>query len=273
MTKKLLTGDDAVTALSTAVLIPPPRPVNFSEGATADLRDAMARFSAAKDHGPRRAAVMQSVGSIDLELVEQTSAELMTERLNGALDVVAAGWEIPTFTLATVFGFADQRQQIRDDVEAVARVIGRGEASNPEADAATTRLLGLFGDHEDPVAPVSILYQNFDATGALLPTMVLAAFASTGPPAHGSTVRVAEESVLIGEHTIAPGEAVQIDLEGIRWGAGPHKCPGEAVANAIVAGAVRAVIENRYMLRSSQVEVDSRNVPIRFEIYPATGRG
>ncbi len=267
MTNKVLTDDDAVTALSLPEMVPPPRPDNFGAGATADLRDAMARFSNAADHGPRRAAILATLATIDVDVVEQTAAELMTERLGeDDVDIVAAGWEIPSFTLAIVFGLADHKQQIRDDTEAIARVIGRGEASNPNADAATTRLLERFGDHPDPVAPVSILYQNFDATGALLPTTVLAAFAATGPPATGTTVRVAERLTTIGDHSIDTDEAVTIDLEHIRWGAGPHQCPGEALAAAIVNGALRSLIENRYTFRASRVEVDDRHVPTRFEM-------
>lgn len=265
MDLKTLAGDDARDALNTPAMVPPPRPSQFTGGATADLREAMARFSNAADHGERRAAIDEVMATFDLEAVEHAAAEVMADHFDGGdLDVVAAGWTVPSFTLATVFGFGDQRQQIRDDTEAVTRVIGRGEPSNPESDAATERLLALFAQSVEPVAPVSILYQNFDATGALLPNAVRAAFAVTGPPATGHTVRVAEEPLRIGEHELTEGEAVLVDLEHMRWGAGPHACPGQDLATAIVAGAVRAIVDAKYVFEASRVEVDDQNVPVQF---------
>lgn len=271
MDRTTLSDDDAHVALNTPSMAPPARGPQFTKGATADLRDAMARFSNAADHPPRRLAVVAAVDAIDLLNVTNTAAEVMSERLgveggSANVDVIAAGWEVPSYTLATVLGFAERREQIRADAEIIARVIGRNEPSNPAADAATGRLLALFDDHADPVAAVSLLYQNHDASAGLVPRRVMAAFALSESDSAGQTVRVAEEQITIGTHTIESGEAVQIELAGIPYGAGPHRCPGEDLANAIVDGIVAALSRARYRFRASLVEVDAAGSPIRFEM-------
>jgi len=270
MTLNPLTGSDAIEALDAAALAPPRRPPQFADGATAELRDAMARFSNAGDHPARRAALVRTIDTIDLVEVGSIATTVMAERLDGSdVDIVAASWHVPSYALATVLGFGDQREQIRADTEQVARVIGRGEPSTAAADEATLRLLARFGDHPEPVAAVSLLYQNLDATSGLVRTSVLAAYSASTSPSAGRTVRVATAPTTIGDTALAVGDEVIIDLAGLPFGSGPHRCPGEALANAVATGVIRALQESHYTFRASMVDVDPNGVPTRFAMAPA----
>lgn len=48
------------------------------------------------------------------------------------------------------------------------------------------------------------------------------------------------------------------------FGVGPHRCPGEDLANALVAGVIRALSEHNYRFDVSLVQVDANGVPTRF---------
>ena len=231
-------GEAALAALAHRDLVPPTRPPQFTAGATADLRDAMARFSGPADHAGRRQSIVELVASIDLEDVARTSA-----RIAGGMDrdVDTLRWAVPTYTLASVLGLSADREQVRADTEAIARVVGRNGPSSRESDAATERLLAACGHHADPVAAVSILYQNHDATASLIDAEVAAAFKGGGGLVGASTKRVAASSVTVGEVELAAGDEVTIDLTGMPYGSGPHQCPGQQLAEAIARGVVEAL--------------------------------
>lgn len=265
MASPTVTGADAIAALDNPLLVPPPRPPQLADGATADLRESMARFSNPTDHPPRRTALIVARDRIDLAEVERIAAAVMSERLDGTdVDIVAASWQVPSYVLATILGFGEQSEQIRADVEQVARVIGRNEPSGADSDAATERLLAMFGAHPDPVAVVSLLYQNHDATSGLTRTTILSAYTGSPTIIPGKTVRVATSSTTAGQTSIDEGETVAIDLAGMPFGSGPHRCPGEYLATAVATGIRRALVERRYTFRASLVEVDPHGVPIRF---------
>lgn len=234
----MLTGDTAVQALDHPKLVPPPRPPQFGDGATAALRDAMARFSGPDDHAARRQPIIELVASLDLEDVTRTAARIAGELEQ---DVDTLRWAVPTYTLASVLGLGADREQAQADTEAIARVIGRNEPSSAESDAATGRLLAACAHQADPVAAVSILYQNHDATASLIEAEVAAAF-NDGPGLVGAaTKRVATSAVTLDEAQLAAGEEVAIDLTGLPYGSGPHRCPGQQLAEAIARGVVEAL--------------------------------
>ena len=200
---------------------------------------------------------MDCVAALDLAEVTNVAAAITDELLGEAVvDVVALSWAVPTYTLAQVLGVVGDREQVRADTEAIARVIGRNEPSSTGSDAAAQRLLVACAGHEDPVAVASILYQNHDATSGLVRSEAVAAFTDLGPPAPASTRRVATEPVTIGELDLALGGEVVIDLAGMRYGAGPHRCPGEALAVAIASGVIEALQRRGYQCVPNAVEVD-----------------
>ena len=257
-------GETATLALSHPDLVPPPRPVQFTAGATAELRDAMARFSGPADHAPRRAAIVDCVAAIDLAEVTNVAAAITDEHLGDeSVDVVALSWAVPTYTLAQVLGVAGDREAVRADTEAIARVIGRNEPSSAVSDAAAERLLAACAGHDDPVAVASILYQNHDATSGLIRSEAVAAFTARGAPAPASTRRVATAPTTIGELDIAAGSEVVIDLAGMRYGAGPHRCPGEAMAVAIASAVTGALQRCGYQCDPAAVEVDAAGAATR----------
>jgi hypothetical protein len=144
------------------------------------------------------------------------------------------------------------------DVRTVVGVVGRGEPGGPASDRATTRLLDRFRDHPaGGVAAVSVLYQAHDATAALIAAMVVAGQA--GRPrrsAVAGTVRVADGDTTVAGAGVAAGTVVTLDLEAsaLEFGAGPHRCPGRAVAEGLAAGVVDALGESGYRLRADLVE-------------------
>ncbi len=265
----MLTGDSAVEALAHRNLVPPPRPPQFIEGATASLRDAMARFADTDNHGPRRAALVETLAAIDLAEANKIAADVMAAHLDGSsVDIVAASWVVPTYALAAVLGLDDKTsgglEQIRADAETLARVIGRNEPSSSKSDDAAQRMLALFADHDDPVVPVSLLYQNHDAVSGFMRATVHTVYAAAAPTSFGRTTRVATATVTIGDITLDQGEQVIIDLTGMRFGAGPHRCPGEELANALVAGVLKALDDYNYRVAEDGVHLGPDGFPTRF---------
>ncbi len=249
-------------ALSHPKLAPPPRPAHFTDGAAAELRDAMARFASTAEHAERRSVLVDFVDTIDLVEVAQVAAAVTAEHLDGTdVDVAAASWTVPTYTLATVFGMANQREQLRSDAEQLALTIGRNHPPTEQTNAAATRLMTVFAEHADPVVPVSLLYQNHDASSQLMRSAVLAAYTNAAPPGAGRTARVATSNVTVGTATVQPGQLVAIDLDGMPFGAGPHRCPGQELANSLVAGVLRAFNDTGYYV--DQHSSDANGYPTR----------
>lgn len=192
----------------------------------------MARFSGPTEHAARRRSVLELLGTIDLDDVTRTASALVRE-LGGDTDSLR--WSVPTYTLAAVLGATADREQIRADTEAIARVIGRNEPSSAKSDESAERLLAACAHHPEPVAAVSILYQNHDATAGLVQSEMRKSFS----PA--TTRRIATTSMAIGDLELDAGDEVTIALDGIRYGSGPHRCPGQALAEAIASGIIESV--------------------------------
>lgn len=226
------------------------------------LRAAMARFSAPARHPQPRAAVVAAVARVDPDAVGLFAAELAAERLAGdEVDVLQdIGRVVPT--LALLHGLGLTAVVAIDDVESIVRVIGRGEPATFEADSATDRLLAIVGD----VARVSLLYQNFDATAALIACTIAALGTGAAPvPAVPRTRRVALVDTVVDGAPIAAGSelVLEIGAAGLPFGAGPHECPGRVVAEAIVAGVVDAFVASGLQIDPARTEVDPDGRPTR----------
>jgi cytochrome P450 len=233
-----LTGRaDVQAGLEEPALVPPPAPAGIGRGAVARLRAAMARFSGPEDHAGRRAAVMSVIEGFDLDQLRQAAAA----RTAGWSDD-EAGRHVPVAVLASALGVEDgDLDAVVDDVGRVAEVIGRGEDVTAAADDAAERLLARFADHPDggAVAVVSVLYQSYDATAALLAETQRSR--ATGEPRRSAitrTVRTAVGDTEVAGVAIPEGTTVVLGLASadLEFGAGPHACPGQEVAQALVDG-------------------------------------
>lgn len=257
-----VTSVDGVTAvLSSPAFQPPPAPA-ATTGAAAALRSQMARFSSPDDHGPRRAALESTITSLigfpAPEIARnRTLARLTGRRIEAVTDI---GLVVPTDTLALALGMPESDlDAVREDVLALAKVIGRQEAPDETTDGAVTRLLDRFADHPaGAVAPVSLLYQNHDATAALLASALLADhLGAQRRSSLSGTSRVATATVTIAGSDIAAGSLVALDLEstGLEFGSGPHQCPGQSIALGIVAGIRQALSERSYRVIDDLIEL------------------
>ena len=234
---------------------------DMREGATSRLRASMARFSGPLEHADRRRAVVDAIDAIDTEQARRFAAELTASRLTGApLDGIEIAGAVPTEVLASCLGLGAPLEQVVADMLAIVSVIGRGAPSSRESDDATERMLGLGSDQSGGGVPtVSILYQNFDATWSLLTTTLAAA--ATGMPAVAAvprTRRVAGVDVELLRGRVAEGSELVLEIgqAGLPFGAGPHQCPGQALAEAIVAGIVAAIDASPYRVDPSGIVTD-----------------
>lgn len=217
-----------------------------SSGATIELRGRMARFSAHDRHPPRRALVEAAIRQLDVTGAERLARSITCDLTRTGSTVDDISVTAPTATLIALLGLPLDSDRAIRDVEAVVRVIGRGEPADDASDAATDRLLAAAPAASDATAIVSLLYQNFDATAALVRNTIVAGSTGGAPePAVRATRRVALAPTELGGRRVEPGEEVVLEIGtvGLPFGAGPHACPGRELAEAIVRGIVAALDE------------------------------
>ncbi len=266
---------EVVLALNSPNLVPPPCPTNLKTGPTATLRSAMARFSHGDQHEGRRLAIDAAISSVTGFPFKQRSLERTQSFLDALPTTTTAGGDeqpdeatlndiaqiIPTETLADALGVADaDLGEVRRDIGLLAATIGRGAAASEESDCAATRLQDRFASHPGgPVATVSLLYQNHDATAALLIATHESCRTDTARrSALRQTFRVVESETILQltqpedgspdknlpEVIALPvGATVALSLQDLQveFGAGPHHCPGKAMAQEIAAGIIVAL--------------------------------
>ncbi|HEV7760501.1 MAG TPA: hypothetical protein VGO78_15970 [Acidimicrobiales bacterium] len=249
-------------ALADPALVPPAAPPSIGAGPTADLRAAMARFGAGAEHHERRTEVVAAVEAPDPARLRAAAAARTLPRLTGGrIEALAdVGYRVPVPTLAAALGALDADEDadgLTDDVRRVAEVIGRGAPSSAASDGAASRLLDRFAAHPAGAVPlVSVLYQAHDATAALLAaTLVSHHCGMPRRSAIAGTLRTAVADTVVGGTPIAAGTVVALDLDasGLERGAGPHRCPGFDLAQALVAGMVDALGERDYDLLPDEV--------------------
>ncbi|HTH06991.1 MAG TPA: hypothetical protein VL916_14025 [Ilumatobacteraceae bacterium] len=263
----LTEASEIVEALERTDLLPH-RSADPRDGATSRLRAGMARFSGPADHMARRQSVIDAIRAIDAERALVFATERAASRLDGApIDGIEIAGTVPTEAIALCLGLEAPLDHVVADMLAIVRVIGRAAPSTPESDAATERMLALCADHlGGGVATVSVLYQNFDATWSLLTTL-LQACATEVPavPAVPRTRRVATADVGLSTHTIPAGSDVLLEIgqAGLPWGAGPHQCPGQRLAEAIVAGILAAIDAAHYEVEVGGITTDPDGRPTR----------
>ena len=118
-----------------------------------------------------------------------------------------------------------------------------------------------------------MLYQNYDATAALLIETLLARHRHTDRAAAVTrTTRVAVGDTTIDGAPIPAGTLVVLDLAGagLEFGAGEHACPGRQLAEAIVDGIVSAIDAARFEIIDCSSIVDTNGRPVSIMIGAAT---
>ena len=261
----LTDATEIAEALERNELLPHPS-ADQRHGATLRLRRSMARFSGPDDHAARRQAVVDAIRAIDPERARAFATEQAAARLDGApIDGIEIAGAVPTEAIARCLALDAPLDQVVVDTLAIVRVIGRGAPSTPESDAAAGRMLALCADHPGGgVATVSVLYQNFDATWSLLTTLLLARASQVrAVPAVPRTRRVATADAVLTTRTIPAGADVLLEIgqAGLPWGSGPHQCPGQRLAEAIVAGILAAIDAAHYEVGIEGVVTDPDGRP------------
>lgn len=280
MTPTSVSSPAAVEAvLCSSSFAPPQAPTNLHEGPTLRLRRQMARFRPADTHANARRAVDELVAEIAdhpfardaADLVESTIDRARSKSTGSVEAITDLALVVPVEVMALALGVAGtDTAAVRNDVRVVAEVIGRGAESTTEVDDAVRRLEARFAPAEtndraaDTAATLSLLYQTHDATAALFAETLLADRTDRlRRSALSATVRVALERTTIDGHDVAPGDEVRLDLEssGLEFGAGPHHCPGRAIAEAIVAGMMAG-------FRRTGMRVDRDRIEFRYDERP-----
>jgi hypothetical protein len=130
--------------------------------------------------------------------------------------------DTPTRSLLTALGLP---VDLEDDVALVAAAYLPHAPQSAESDAAADRLLAACGGRDErSAARVCVLVQAHAATTSWLR---LLREGSDAPPVP-ATRRIGPDGV-----------EVEVDLDRARFGAGVHRCPGEALAKRLISAATR----------------------------------
>jgi cytochrome P450 len=253
---------DVTAVLSDRAFVVPPAEPPGPVGTLAWLRATVSRFCEGPAHARRRAIVVERLAALDLD-------ELRARARDGTV----ASTLVPVEVLALALGVPAARA-----AEAVANVVAlagpyrTGEQEDDAADRAVARLLELLPAAEPEVAAqhVAILVQACDATAGLIsaalrrpPGASLAEVLRLDAPVR-VTRRRAAGPVRVGEHRVAAGDVVVLDLAAanrdpsvfpdaerfdparageahVAFGAGPRACPAARQALALASGALEAL--------------------------------
>lgn len=240
--------------------------------AARELQGRMARFSDGAAHQARRDRVVALLPGA--AAAERAAREITMTALAGCAGtqegMELARW-VPVEVLARAQGVPGER------IGAVVTATGQLCAALAPAPGATrladgeravfaliNDLVGRDGD-DHAVAVISMLFQAYDATAALIGLALARAAAGRGgtaaelveavlrgdPPVQ-CTRRTSVRPAVIGGVTIPAGEAVWILLAAAErsapappatFGSGPHGCPGRDLAVAMARGVVGGVLK------------------------------
>jgi hypothetical protein len=218
---RLISGLEAALAVlhDPSFVVPP---VPAASAGIGWLRAGVGRFSRGVGHERRRAlsvAILDAIPPVAL-------------RTSGAAHPVAV--------LARAMGVHDP---VVDLVRDVAQAYQPGTGDEARADAAVHRLVAVLGGvpDEGTAARIGVLVQACDATVTLIERArdrPVEDVLRDAPPVP-ATRRQALVATTIGNVTVSAGEVVRVSLaDGLAFGAGPRRCPGQAHALALVEGAL-----------------------------------
>lgn len=216
----------------------------------------------ARHAGPKR-LLMRLLAGVDLARLHDETARLARDHLpSSTAELNELMFDLPLCAVAQLLGFAPaEGPQIarwtRDFVAALP--VQADSATIARAQLAATGLQQAFGavrpgdDASLRANLIGLLVQTCEATAGLLGNGVLALRAQTGPEpvlAIHNTRRYAACDLQVNGITIKQGQMILVLLAsaGLCFGHGVHLCPGQAVAQTIVAailqswsGAIRAL--------------------------------
>lgn len=181
------------------------------------------------------------------ELVQDVPSAAVREPGSGPGDgLLVPG--VPLAALAAALGAADPAA-VAAAVPAVAAAYHPGSAPSAAADAAAAELTALLGPGpaEEIAAMIGLLVQSCAPTATLVRAAVAAA-----PPGPVDVDALLAETLRRRPPVPATrrwrpdtGETVTVALDGVPFGAGPRRCPGERHALALAAGVLDAVLGGR----------------------------
>jgi cytochrome P450 len=295
------TADDVA-----AVLQDPRAAVGFvpdPDRSVGALQARMARFTDGPAHAARRAAAVRLLAAIDPDGLRRDAAAATRESLAAHrdpadLDVMTGlARRIPVAVLARALGAADPGAAVDATADLAAAVAPTlGSTPPASADTAVATLTGLLaGAGEDvPVAAISLLFQAFDATAALIGNA--AARLGAGAPAGADalladtlrldgpvqlTTRLGTAAIPLGGRTVPAGVRIVVvlaaaatdpsvaDDPAVGFGRGPHACPGAEHAVALAAGVLDALIARGARARPGPITYEPRlnlRVPRRLAV-------
>lgn len=190
-----------------------------AQGGIAWLRATVGRFSTGPDHARRRALSVAILETVPIAAL------------------CSAGDEHPVAVLARAIGVS---QPVVDLVRDVAQAYQPGSGDERRADAAVGQLVTVFGGvHDEPTAArIGVLVQACDATATLIERARhrgVEEVLREDPPVR-ATRRQASERTTVAGVPVEAGEVVLVSLaDGLAFGAGPRRCPGERQARALAA--------------------------------------
>lgn len=201
----------------------------------------MARFSEGDEHERRRAIAEARLAVLDPGELRTAARDRTAAHVAGRHEVDVMGElarTVPVAVLAAALGASD----VVAAVAATRRLclaLAPPEGSEPTDGwpevRALASLLGLDGDAdgEEAVNVVALLFQAMDATAGLIGNALRA---RPGPP---------PVTVIRTLRVTPSGDPCVVDLTAadppLPFGAGRHRCPGEAHALAIAAGVIDAL--------------------------------
>ncbi|MGW2249999.1 hypothetical protein ACWCXH_07345 [Kitasatospora sp. NPDC001660] len=247
---------DARAALEQPLLVPEPAAdADAVVGSLAWLRATVARFTGdARVHARRRAHAESALAGLEPRELRRAAAgsAVGADDRHTAVRVLAEALGLPG------------PDAVADAVVAVSAGYFGGELTPVEAkaaDEAVASLLARVADGADPEAAaqrIGLLVQACDATARLveharraapggLPAegaeAVIGEVLRTDPPVAALRRRVVADT-RVGALELRSGETVVVDVTAAQqdapallvFGAGPHRCPGQAQARALAAG-------------------------------------
>lgn len=197
------------------------------------LRRSVSRFSNGPEHARRRAEIEAVLGQVD-----PVALRAAARRLTLADPTPPVVPRIPLTALAEALG-ADDPAAIAALVPPIAAAYlppparpdapaSRPTTPDPAADEAAGELVGRVGVARAAVLVQSCLPVSAWARTALDRGISLDEVLATAPPVP-STTRWRD------------GETITVPLDGIPFGEGPRRCPGEAHARALAEGVLDAL--------------------------------
>lgn len=226
----------------------------------------MARWSNGEQHVEARAIATNAIATLDPDRLRSRARALAAEHLDNAIDVVELARVVPVIVLAGALGFADPVAAARHQrvvTTAIAPEEGAAPADAGEVDASLAWLLDASGSGSfvEAANRVALLHQCLDATAALIALAVLRAAREPGDSAAALVAgALRDEPPVTMTVRIGPDDATEtVPLVGRPFGAGAHRCPGEALAIALAEGVVDALLASRCRPVVGEVEFERRS--------------